>query len=69
MLARSPAPILAPGTAYERLGLFNDTIFSCGVVPLDADQVRMYYGAADSCIAAADFSVRQILASLEPWPK
>jgi predicted GH43/DUF377 family glycosyl hydrolase len=68
VLARSPAPILAPGTAYERLGLFNDTIFSCGVVQLGEDRVRMYYGAADSCIAAADFSVKEILASLEPWP-
>jgi predicted GH43/DUF377 family glycosyl hydrolase len=66
VLARSPAPILAPGTAYERLGLFNDTIFSCGVVPLGDDEIRMYYGAADSCIAAADFSVREIIASLEP---
>ena len=67
VLARSPAPILAPGTAYERLGLFNDTVFSCGVVPLDNDRIRMYYGAADSCVAAADFSVREIIASLEPW--
>jgi predicted GH43/DUF377 family glycosyl hydrolase len=69
VLARSPAPILAPGTAYERLGLFNDTIFSCGVVPLDDDRIRMYYGAADSCIAAADFSVAEIITSLEPWPR
>ena len=67
VLARSPAPILAPGTAYERLGLFNDTVFSCGVVPLSDDRIRMYYGAADSCIAAADFSVKEILASLEEW--
>jgi len=65
VLARSPAPILAPGAAYERLGLFNDTIFSCGVVRLDDDRIRMYYGAADSCIAAADFSVNEILASLQ----
>ena len=69
VLARSPAPILAPGTAYERLGLFNDTIFSCGVVPLDDDRIRMYYGAADSCIAAADFSVKEIIGSLEPWSR
>jgi predicted GH43/DUF377 family glycosyl hydrolase len=68
VLARSPAPILAPGTAYERLGLFNDTIFSCGVVPLDDDRIRMYYGAADSCVAAADFSVREIIGSLAAWP-
>jgi len=67
VLARSPKPILSPETAYERTGLFNDTIFSCGVVPLDDARVRMYYGAADSCIAAADFSVHEILASLEEW--
>ena len=67
VLARSPEPILAPGTAYERLGLFNDTIFSCGVVPLDRERIRMYYGAADSVVAAADFSVNEILGSLEEY--
>jgi beta-1,2-mannobiose phosphorylase / 1,2-beta-oligomannan phosphorylase len=67
VLARSPEPILAPGMAYERLGLFNDTIFSCGVVPLDRERIRMYYGAADSVIAAADFSVDEILGSLEEY--
>src|SRR5438093_856017 len=67
VLARSPEPILAPGTAYERLGLFNDTIFSCGVVPLDRARIRMYYGAADSVVAAADVGVNEILASLEEY--
>jgi predicted GH43/DUF377 family glycosyl hydrolase len=67
ILARSPKPILEPEATYERLGLFNNTIFSCGVIHLDEDRVRMYYGAADSCVAAADFSVREILASLEEW--
>jgi len=67
ILARSPEPILEPETAYERMGLFNDTIFSCGVVPLDPERVRMYYGAADSVIAAADFSISEILASMEEW--
>jgi predicted GH43/DUF377 family glycosyl hydrolase len=28
----------------------------------------MYYGAADSVVAAADFAVRDIVNSLEPWP-
>ena len=27
----------------------------------------MYYGAADSVVAAADFDVRDIVNSLEPW--
>jgi len=49
------------------MGLFNDTIFSCGSVDLGDGQIRMYYGAADSCICAADFSVDDIVRSLEPW--
>jgi predicted GH43/DUF377 family glycosyl hydrolase len=68
MIARSPSPILKPTEIYECMGLFNDTVFSCGVVPLDdrGERIRMYYGAADSVVAAADFDVREILDSLEP---
>lgn len=68
MIARSPEPILAPTEPYERTGLFNDTVFSCGHVPLDpdGDRIRLYYGAADSCLAAADFSVREIVEQLTP---
>ena len=67
VLARSPRPILAPEEAYEVRGLFNDTIFSCGHLDLGDGRIRLYYGAADSVIAAADFDVREIIASLEPW--
>lgn len=67
VLARSPRPILAPEEAYEVRGLFNDTIFSCGHLDLGDGRIRMYYGAADSVMAAADFEVRDIIASLEPW--
>jgi predicted GH43/DUF377 family glycosyl hydrolase len=67
VLARSPRPILAPEEEYERNGLFNDTIFSCGHLDLGDGRIRLYYGAADSVLAAADFDVREIVASLEPW--
>jgi len=68
VLARSASPILSPTEIYECMGLFNDTVFSCGVVPLgeNGERIRMYYGAADSVVAAADFDVREILDSLEP---
>jgi len=67
VIARSPVPILEPTEAYERMGLFNDTVFSCGHVDLGGGQIRLYYGAADSVIAAADFAVADIVRSLEPW--
>lgn len=66
VIARSSRPILAPEEGYERNGLFNDTIFSCGHVDLGGGRIRMYYGAADSVLAAADFDVRDIVASLRP---
>ncbi|HVD00116.1 MAG TPA: glycoside hydrolase family 130 protein [Candidatus Dormibacteraeota bacterium] len=66
VIARSPVPILVPTEDYERSGLYNETVFSCGHVALDdrGERIRMYYGAADSCVAAADFEVRDIIASL-----
>lgn len=67
VLARSAQPILEPAEPFERTGLFNETIFSCGHVELPGGRIRMYYGAADSCVAAADFDVRDIVNSLEPW--
>jgi predicted GH43/DUF377 family glycosyl hydrolase len=67
ILARSAQPILEPQEPFERTGLFNETIFSCGHVELGDGRIRMYYGAADSVIAAADFDVRDIVNSLEPW--
>ena len=67
-IARSPEPILAPSAPYEVSGFFNNTVFSCGHVALDdrGEMIRMYYGAADSCMAAADFDVEEILSSLTP---
>jgi predicted GH43/DUF377 family glycosyl hydrolase len=55
-----------PTEAYERSGLYNDCVFSCGHVALDegGDRIRMYYGGADSCLAAADFDVREIVGAL-----
>jgi predicted GH43/DUF377 family glycosyl hydrolase len=68
VIARSAKPILKPTEVYETTGLFNDTVFSCGHIPLDdrGERIRLYYGAADSVVAAADFDVREILDSLEP---
>jgi predicted GH43/DUF377 family glycosyl hydrolase len=66
VIARSPQPILTPDHDYEQRGFYPNTVFSCGHVPLDdaGDRIRMYYGAADSRMAAADFDVAEIVASL-----
>lgn len=68
VIGRSPSPILSPTAPYEQAGLFKNTVFSCGHVALDdaSEQIRVYYGAADRCLCAADFSVAGIIDSLEP---
>jgi beta-1,2-mannobiose phosphorylase / 1,2-beta-oligomannan phosphorylase len=65
VLARSDAPILRPEASYETRGLFPNVVFSCGHVPLEDGRIRVYYGAADSSVAAADFSLDDIADSLE----
>lgn len=64
VIARSRDPILAPETPYEREGFFGGVVFSCGVLP-EGDTVRVYYGAADGVVAAADLSLAEIIGGLE----
>jgi predicted GH43/DUF377 family glycosyl hydrolase/glycosyltransferase involved in cell wall biosynthesis len=67
VIARSPVPILAPIARYEHEGLLPDIVFTCGHIDLDAtgQDIRVYYGAADSCLAAADIRVRDIVDQME----
>jgi predicted GH43/DUF377 family glycosyl hydrolase len=68
VLARCQEPILQPETSYERSGLFANVVYGSGHITLDGDgdRIRLYYGAADSVIAAADFSIQEIIDSLRP---
>ena len=66
VLARSSRPLLAPELEYERSGFLHDVVFPSGHVMLDDGRIRVYYGAADSNLAAADFSVDDIVAHLDP---
>jgi predicted GH43/DUF377 family glycosyl hydrolase len=68
VIARSPDPILVPSTPYEHRGLFDDVVFTCGHVNLDPEgrAIRVYYGAADSSLAAADFTVAEIVDQMRP---
>lgn len=68
VIARSAEPILTPDDDYEQSGFYRNTVFSCGHIHLDnrGERIRMYYGAADTCLGAADFDVKEIVASLAP---
>jgi predicted GH43/DUF377 family glycosyl hydrolase len=65
VLARSRHPIMEPTADYERTGFFGNVVFTNGHL-VEGDTVTLYYGASDSVICGARFSMRQILKSLRP---
>ncbi|MFM7718180.1 MAG: glycosyltransferase [Actinomycetota bacterium] len=65
-LARTLDPLLVPELPYERDGLLHDVVFPSGHVVLDDGRIRVYYGGADTHLAAADFTLDDVLAQLRP---
>ncbi len=63
VIARSEEPIMEPLASYENEGFFGKVVFTNGHL-IDGDDLVMYYGASDSVICAARFSIRGILDTL-----
>ena len=69
-LLRGDEWIFGPEASYEIAGDVSNVVFPCGTtLGADGDTLRLYYGAADSCIAMATGSVRQLLGWLEEHGK
>jgi predicted GH43/DUF377 family glycosyl hydrolase len=65
-LLRGDSWIFGPEAPYECKGDVANVVFPCGLtLDADGDTLRIYYGAADSSIALATGSVREILAWLD----
>lgn len=63
VIARSDRPLMEPSASYELTGFFGNVVFTNGHV-IDGDHVRFYYGASDEVICGAEFSIKEIIASL-----
>ena len=63
VLARSVKPIMEPLADYEQTGFFGHVVFTNGHL-VDGDRITIYYGASDSVVCGADFSLREILDSM-----
>jgi predicted GH43/DUF377 family glycosyl hydrolase len=63
VLARSEAPVMEPEAEYELHGFVPNVIFSNGQA-VDGDRLTVYYGAADTVICSAEFSIAALLGSL-----
>jgi predicted GH43/DUF377 family glycosyl hydrolase len=57
-------PLLEPETDYERQGFFGNVVFTCGALYEDG-KARIYYGAADTCMAYAEVSIEDIFRTFE----
>lgn len=65
-LLRGDPWIFGPETPYERLGDVGNVTFPCGyTIGTDGDTIHLYYGAADTSVALATGSVRELLAWLD----
>lgn len=69
VLHRSDEWVFGPQEYYEKEGDVRDVVFPCGwVLNPDNNKIKMYYGAADTCIALATASLDDILAYIETCP-
>ncbi len=60
ILARSDRPLFEPEAEYERAGFFGNVVFTCGLLHED-DTLKIYYGAADACLAYAEIPLQDVL--------
>jgi len=67
VLHRPDEWVFGPKEPYERKGDVGDVVFPCGWVAED-DEIRLYYGGADSCVALATASMRDVLEYLRRCP-
>ena len=57
---------MEPIADYEQTGFFGNVVFTNGQwLDEDGDTLHIYYGASDEVICQADFSVKEILATLK----
>ncbi|MBN2308906.1 MAG: glycoside hydrolase family 130 protein [Candidatus Hydrogenedentes bacterium] len=60
-VGRTNVPILAPREEYERIGDVPNLVFSCGAVLEPNNEVKLYYGAANSCICIGTTKLERIV--------
>ena len=63
VLRRSDEWVFSPKEPYERQGDVQQVVFPCGWV-LAGDEIRLYYGGADTCLALAVASLTEVLEQL-----
>ncbi len=61
VLRRCQVPILSPREDYERIGDVGNVVFPCGAIVEPNGEIKIYYGAADTCIGVATTRIADLL--------
>lgn len=69
VLRRCDEWVLGPRETYELTGDVPGVVFPCGLVhDPETDEIRLYYGAADTCIGLATSTLTDVLDHLRGCP-
>jgi beta-1,4-mannooligosaccharide/beta-1,4-mannosyl-N-acetylglucosamine phosphorylase len=70
VLGRSDEWVLGPTASYERVGDVSKVVFPNGwILDEEREELRLYYGAADSVIAVATARIADVLEYVATMPK
>ncbi len=61
VIARSDDAILSPREKYERIGDVNNVVFACGAIVEPNNEVKIYYGGADTCLCVATVNIDRLI--------
>lgn len=64
---RLPYPLLVPEASYELEGVVPNVVFGTGATD-EGDTFRLYYGAADRVVAAAEINKADLFEALRAYP-
>jgi len=62
IIGKTQSWLLAAEEDYEVRGQVDNVVFPCGAIAdVDKDELRIYYGAADTCVGLASGSLAEVL--------
>jgi beta-1,2-mannobiose phosphorylase / 1,2-beta-oligomannan phosphorylase len=65
VIGRTYSTIMEPETDYEKSGIVNNVVFSCGAVVIQ-DTLYFYYGGGDKVIGVATIGMSELMEKLKP---
>jgi predicted GH43/DUF377 family glycosyl hydrolase len=68
VLRRSDRWVFGPDASYEREGDVDGVVFPCGWIA-QGDEIKLYYGGADTCVALATGNLSDLLEFVKNCPE